>query len=282
MITQVNVTNDRGTVLQLPLSGVGLTYPVKDISGLGPGKATLDAGKYGTALTSDDFRGYQGERRNIVLTLGLEPNYATQTVASIRKALYSWFTPLSYVKLEFVSDDMATVQIAGWVESAEPSIFAQEPDMQISIICPIGYFTDPVLKTASGAGTADTTTRITVPYNGTIRNGFLLELTLTSPMKYFVISNNSTTDEVLSIVYSSTTDMPGASTAKVSTIPGSKYAVSYSASWAGGQLSLLSYIDPANDTWPLLRKGDNLFSVRVASGEVISYTLKYYELYGGL
>lgn len=281
MLTQVNVFNSRDAELSLPLFGDDLPYPVRNVAGLGPVKATLDTSKYGTALTSGDFRDYQGEMRNIVLTLGLEPDFtADESVASLRQALYSWFSPLASVMLELESDNMATVRINGWVESAEPDIFAQDPTIVISIICPIGYFIDPVQKVVSGASVSGTS-RFTINYAGSVPNGFWLDADVVGSAKFLNISNTSDgDDEIFSIVYSTTTNMPYG-VLDLSTIPGSKRYILTPASTGVAQ-SLLSYIDSVNNKWPILKPGPNSINIRTLNDGSVTYDLKYYEVYGGL
>jgi hypothetical protein len=71
-----------------------------------------------------------------VLTLGLNPNWVDQTVASLRRVLYRYLMPEAWTKLRFFSDDMPTVDIEGYVESFDPNMFTQDPEIQVSIICP--------------------------------------------------------------------------------------------------------------------------------------------------
>lgn len=115
-------------------------YPIKDISGLGPAGAHIsrvqDVSDRGTEYLSS-----LTDERNIVMRLGFSPNYAAnETITALRLALNKVFMPGNSIELDFEHEVYGTVRIKGNVESNEPVIFAKDPEVQISIICPDPYF----------------------------------------------------------------------------------------------------------------------------------------------
>ncbi len=89
-------------------------------------------------------------KRNIVFKLGLDPNWVNQTMSTLRRMLYSHFPPKAWRTLKFYSDDMDTVEIGGYVESNEPNMFSQDPEVQISVICLQPKFIGPNTTEYSG------------------------------------------------------------------------------------------------------------------------------------
>lgn len=107
---------------------------VKGIDGLGPVKANINTAPYGV-VPGEAITGMSTGKRNIILNLGLNPDWKIQTIAELRKLLYSYFMPESHVGLRFTSTHLPTCIIYGVVESMEPNIFSRDPEIQVSIIC---------------------------------------------------------------------------------------------------------------------------------------------------
>jgi hypothetical protein len=137
MLTDVHVASPGPGV---PYLSLGAFYPndnpifIKDIAGLEPVKAEIT-----TATSNQDGDLFQNARlgkRNIVFQLGLNPNWIDQNMSSLRHMLYRYFLPTFWRQLWFYSDNMPTVNIWGNVESFEPNMFSQDPEIQISVLCP--------------------------------------------------------------------------------------------------------------------------------------------------
>src|SRR6266542_614762 len=143
MITQMKVTNPRVASSPLPVVSLGTeaTDPIqiKNIEGLGPVDATVNTAQYGS-IDGEFYNGSVVGKRNIVLTVGLNPNYASQSMEFLRQCLYQYFMPKSAVSLRFASTHMPEVSIDGVVESFEPNMFSKDPEIQVSIICPQSEF----------------------------------------------------------------------------------------------------------------------------------------------
>lgn len=136
MLKTVTVINYKGEQkvmdLRNPESSGFLVY---DISGLGPGKATINM----TEITSYNGAIYNSSRlgtRNIVIPL----KYMwANTIEESRYASYKYFPLMTKVKLIFETDNRL-LAIDGYVESNEPAIFDQMSYTQISILCEDPYF----------------------------------------------------------------------------------------------------------------------------------------------
>lgn len=145
MITTIECTNPLGNTATLSLDPTLSPYVVKDVDGLGPVAANIATTNY---VTKDGsiFQNARSGNRNIVIRLGLNPDYSTtqDPYGELRRDLYPVLYPKSEIKLVIDSTHMETVEISGWVESFEPAIFSKDPDVLISIICPDPYFVSQV------------------------------------------------------------------------------------------------------------------------------------------
>ena len=136
MIKAVTITNYLGDSIRLDLMRPEQSgFIVKDIKGLGPGKADINF----TSIASDDSDLYNTARlgkRNIVLSL--EFMFAP-TIEDVRLKSYKYF-PLKKNLTLLIETDNRTAEIAGYVESNEPDIFSKNEGCGISILCPNPYF----------------------------------------------------------------------------------------------------------------------------------------------
>lgn len=143
MITNLEVYSSLSTAPDLPLAvgGTGADDPIqiRDLQGLGPVKATVSTKPYGD-MDGEFYTGTSVGKRNIVLVLGFNPDYVEHTVSSLRQKIYGYFMPKQPVRLRLFSDDLPAVEIQGYTESCDPTVFAQDPEMSISVICPAPDF----------------------------------------------------------------------------------------------------------------------------------------------
>lgn len=112
---------------------------IREIAGLGPVTANINTSKSGN-VDREVFLSANLGSRNIVLTLGPNPDWETSTYESLRLLLSKTFMPESKVRMTFSDTERETVEISGYVESFEPNMFAQNPEYQVSIICPESDF----------------------------------------------------------------------------------------------------------------------------------------------
>jgi len=128
-------------------------FHIRNIDGLGPVKATVNSKGYGS-LDGEYYTGSHIGKRNIVITLGMNPAAGFRSVEAMRKVIYAYLLTRNEPILRFISDDRPDVQIEGHVESCEPTLFSKDPEMQISIICPKPFFVSSTLKSVSGVASA--------------------------------------------------------------------------------------------------------------------------------
>lgn len=170
MIKSITVTNYLGDSIKLDLARPENTgFAIKSITGLGPGKATINT----TEVSTNDGGQYNSARlsnRNIVLSL----KYLwtdKQSIEEARQLSYKYFPIKKKVTL-LIETDNRKAEIEGYVESNDPNIFSKDEGSDISIICPYPYF------------------------HATIRNAVTVFSSIT-PLFEFPFSNESLTENLL-------------------------------------------------------------------------------------
>lgn len=136
MIKSIKVTNFLGESLEIELRNPEKSgFLIKEITGLGPCKADINAKELATSDGSV-FNSARLNSRNIVIKMGLLFN---PTVEDSRLKSYRYFPIKKKVKLTIETDNRIA-EIEGYVESNEPNIFSKAEETQISIICPDPFF----------------------------------------------------------------------------------------------------------------------------------------------
>lgn len=175
MLKNVEVFNRLIPVSPLVVEEGKSPFQIHDISGLGPVTASVNTSDLGE-IDGEAYLGSSVGKRNIVLKIGLYPDESVgQSIASLRMMLYTYFMPKTQIILRFHADHMPIVEIAGTVESCDPSLFSKEPEYTISIICPYPDFLDVSATEFSGVtiGTGEDSP-ILINYQGNKQTGFLL------------------------------------------------------------------------------------------------------------
>lgn len=280
MITQVEAFTSR--VFQSPLPTLSETLQtdpiqIRKIDGLGPVPAILSTGKYGST-DGEYYTGSSLGKRNIVLTIGLNPDWADQTIEFLRQILYTYFMPKKDVKLRFTSNHMATVEIDGYVESMDPNIFTEDPEIQVSIICPKPDFiaTNETIINGVTLALPDGAPTI-VEYQGSVPSGFNLKVVRTTTTmtngELRVINENP--DLQLFIIDEAT--ISSTRHLELNTVSGNKYVREVLTSSIENILGSVT----AGSKWLQLEVGTN--NLRVAS-EVPGqdWSLGYYARFGGI
>lgn len=275
MLNYVEVRNDRGGLLTLPLQDVSDGFIVEDIAGLDPVKATIVSSSF-AQLDGEQYQSARREKRNIIPKLLLDPDYATNTVQGLRNSLMLFFMPKSRVRLRFFSSDMPTVDIEGRIESFDAPKFTPEPRATISILCFDPDFYTPTSVVLEGDTTSGTT-ETTYTYDGTIETGFVFKLFVDREMTEFTIYQRAGDDNVRALTFESPEDMLPGDVVEISTRPGNKYAT---LTRAGVPQSILYAISPQSN-WIALFPGSNAIRV-YAEGAPVPYSIEYTTKYGGL
>lgn len=273
MITLVEARTLQGTLLSLPLGDVSGGYSIQKITGLDPVKATIVSSPFSNT-DGEQYQSSRREKRNIVVSLGVETDYLTNSVRSLRKRLYDFFRTKSYVNLRFYDDDGLTVAIDGRVESFDSDLFTEEPSIDISILCFDPDFVNVSSNTFSGS-TVATSTNGLVQYDGDIETGFVFTLNVNRTLTEFTIYNTGPDGIVRSLDVAAS--LVSGDVVTVSTISGSKYV---RLTRAGVTTSLLYGMTTQSD-WIEFQSGENHFRV-YAIGAAIPYSITYTKRYGGL
>lgn len=136
MIKSVIATNYLGESLKMGIGDPDTSgLLISSIDGLGPGESDISI----TELAATDGAVYNSSRkpsRNIVINLIFKGN---PTIEDSRYLTYKMFPlrkPVNFV----VNTDKRSLQIDGYVESNEPSIFDKQEGTSLSVICPNPYF----------------------------------------------------------------------------------------------------------------------------------------------
>ncbi len=287
MLTKVEVTSPRPDV---PVLLLGEFHPnqnpiqIRDISGLEPVKAEITT----TSFIQDGvlFQSSRLGMRNLVLILGLNPNWIDQTMSTLRRMLYTYFLPKAWCKFRFYSDDMPTVEIEGFIETFEPNIFSQDPEIQISVLCPQPDFVGIDRVTYTGVDIPAAT--LVLDYKGTVETGFEMNFDLIASPE--VQNEAFQTSQPGTIWNRFDTRLVNANSdfyLHVSTVKSGKKTeyVRRSDGFIINQISNKVTNPVIGSVWPLIKPGKNTLQVtRFGSTQMTpkAWTMWFYNRYGGL
>jgi hypothetical protein len=272
MLTLVTAQNPAAGTLLLPLQDSSGGYSVKDIQGLGPVKATLTSSQL-AQMDGGQLHNARREPRNILMKLGLEPDYVSNSVASLRTDLYEFFMPKSMVTMGFSFDDVLTGITDCMVESADTNMFTADPEYNISLMSydPDFLAPDPVIVNGSTtSGTATTT----IPYPGTSDTGIIFSVTLTAVSTAIKLYN--TRPDLKTQIIDILGSFLAGDQIVINTNPKQK-AITIIRS--GLNISALFYLQLGSE-WISLGRGDNKFRAYY-TGTSLPYTVQYTTRYGG-
>lgn len=138
MIETISVTNYLGENFEFELAFPEKSgFAITKVDGLSPGKATINMDE---AATTDGnrFNSARISSRNIVLTIRLLDGYG-YSIEELRKTLYRCFSLKRELTLR-IKSETRYVEIQGYVETNEITIFTKTSTATISIICPDPFF----------------------------------------------------------------------------------------------------------------------------------------------
>ena len=273
MLQLVEVRNTAGTLLTLTLDDVSDGLIIEDIEGLDPVPATLVSSDY-AQQDGGLFQSARREKRNIIIKLGLEPDYISTSVRDLRASLYQWFMPKAEVDLRFFTEEGLTVKAVGRVESFEAPFFTKEPRVDISILCFDPDFVELTEETVTG-DTVDDTDEVTVAYEGTVETGIEFTLFVDRTLSEFTIYHRG--PDGIQKSMDVTVELEADDILVINTVTGTKGATLTRASVSS---SVLYGIAP-QATWHELQPGDN--DIRIyAVGDPIPWEITYMNRHGGL
>lgn len=282
LLKSLKVTNSRGSTLNLPLEDISAGFFIKDIEGLGPVKATLVSSSFAN-LDGAQYHSSRREARNLVIKLGLEPDYSESSVRELRTKLYNFFMPKTKAKLEFslfdkFSESVLTqyldLQIEGRIEAFEPDIFSKDPAVDMTLLCFEPDFIDPEPVVVEGS-TVDDLTEFALEYSGTAETGVKFTIMPDRELTEFTIYHRPP-DESLRTLYFEHPLVAG-DEVEISSIIGSKYVI---LTRDGVESHILYALSPQSN-WIEIFTGENDFRV-YAEGDPVPFKIEYTNKYGGL
>lgn len=279
--------------LTVPLYGThDAPMAIRNITGLEPAPATVNSKPRGS-LDGEFFLGTRLNKRNIVVTLGVNPNLGPQSVDDIRNNFYAYVGPTGLIGLRFNSDNRPSREIRGYVESIQNDRFSTDPQLIVSIICPDPAFLSLTAKTIKGTSNG-TTNSGWKEFNmlGNQVVGFTLFMPLANasdigPDERIFIETGTTIAAFSQKLYElDRVLMPGGSNLELNSIRGQKFIqYSYGDTFGEGinPHSLLDNMTPES-LWPYLVPGYNRVRVRTPehTGYHDNWVLKYFEAYGSV
>lgn len=273
MLTSVEAFTPQGENLMLPLQDASGGYIVKEIEGLDPVKATIVSSRF-AMLDGTQYQASHREARNIVIKLGLNPDYGSTAVSELRSRLYDFFLPKAAVRLRFYLNGVAFVDIEGRVESFDAPLFAKEPEATLSILC-FNPDLEALASVIASGSTVTTTATTTVAYPGTVETGFVLRLSVTHALSEFFLYNTNASGDVSMLEFAAT--LLTGDLVTISTVTGNKYATLLR---AGVETSVMYGVAPTSN-WVNLYRGDNRIRLS-ATGAAMPWQIEYTAKYGGL
>lgn len=285
MLTNLEVYSSLSSAPDLPLVVGALAdedlIHIRDLDGIGPVKADINTSPYGSQ-DGEFYTGANITKRNILLTLGFNPDWIEHTVASLRQIVYGYFMSKQPVTLRFYRDDGPAVEIKGFTESNEPNIFSKDPEMAISIICPLPDFI--AVSPSVVAGTAKETpdeTEFTLVGNVDTSGRVVLTTIEDDPTPNYdgdITLEHKTLSPVANI-FKVTGSVAEGLDLIIDSARGSKVAENII---GVEHINLLNSMT-ADSKWLALRPGTNKFRVILDPAAADkAWTLTYFERFGGL
>lgn len=273
MLDKVEVRTDQGELLSLPFADISGGYMVQSIEGLDPVPANIVSSSF-ARLDGEQYQSARREKRNLIVKLGLEPDYTSQTVEQLRNNLYRWFLPPRNANFRFFTDNNPLVDISGRVETFDCPIFVKEPVATMSILCLDPDFYEPIEVEIAGQTTAGTAMG-NIDYEGTVDTGIVFTININRSLTGFTLIHQPAGEQQRRL------DVVGqfvsGDVVAISTVPGNKYVTRT----RGSVISSVLYMVSPYADWTRLQPGNNGFRV-VAEGAAIPYTIRYTNKHGGL
>lgn len=142
MIKSVTVTSEWGDSVKM---GIGEPDQsgllIADIDGIGPGNATVNVSEM-YSIDGALFASSRLPSRTITIRIIFNPKDANTSIEDLRQSSYLYFPIKRRVTLSFETDNR-TLLIDGYIEANEPTVFEEQEETSISIICPNPYFKSP-------------------------------------------------------------------------------------------------------------------------------------------
>jgi hypothetical protein len=170
--------------IDFPIVGAAPTDPfiLKSVDGLGPPE--IDVSIAQTLNNGGVYQGSIPQNREIVMTVGLNPDYVSgQTVSNLREMLYSLITPGSdNVVLNVANDLIVVATTTGYVKTMVINPFSKDPEAQITIESPKIFLeaSDVIHSIPVNYVNGDGFVQTNITNIGSGPSGFHMEITITT------------------------------------------------------------------------------------------------------
>lgn len=246
-----------------------------EVQGLGPVDHTINYSTY-AMVPGGQYHSSTSGARNIVIEAGFNPDFADgKTVQDLRREIYRAFMPGTEVRVRLYNDGNYESRIDGWCESIKPVIFAEEPTVQISILCVDDINFRAPSETVIG-GLADNEQSFI--YDGDTAYGLTLDVRTSLDLSWIEIQDMSAPlgERPTATIR---TSIPANRLLRIVTTPGKKQV---SLRTLGGSFidRLIGTVETSNG-WPQMRPGQNNIRVRGSKSGGLTWDVIMNIRYGG-
>lgn len=287
MIKSITVINYLGDSIKLDLARPEESgFVVQSVTGLGPGKASINT----TEVSTNDGSLFNSSRlpsRNIVIGLKF---LWKNSIEDVRQLSYKHF-PIKKKLTLLIETDNRQAEIDGYVESNDPNIFSRDEGSDISIVCPNPFFysagpngnhttvfygvepmfefpfsNESLLECLLEMGAIQNQTEKVITYDGDSEVGVTITIHAVGEASKIAIYNTGTR-EIMRIDTDKLATFTGSGIIAgddiiICTVKGSK---SISLQRAGKLTNILNCLEK-NADWFQLTKGDNIFAYTAETG----------------
>lgn len=227
-------------------------YILKNADGLGPPE--VDVSIVNTLNAGGFYQGRRPQPREIVLHIGLNPNYAVeQTVSDLRQSFYGMMTPgaADIVKIELMDDDTSLVYTEGYVKKLEIAPFSKTPELQMTLSCLQQYFRAPAYLYIDPGPQANPL----IDNIGTAPAGFHMDVVFTAALTSWTLTDSLGKKMLITYPFAI------GDTLMLDTRPGFRSIKVKRAS----VITNIIYALSADSVWHMLHGGDNIFTTSSAA-----------------
>lgn len=251
---------------------------LKDAQGLTPVDAEIHSYPL-PGLRGSFFEGASLGARNVVLRVGYDIHGNNGgTVQDIRRRLYQLIRPGETVRvgLEF-GDTAQNLFFTAYVESVEPVLFSEDPEIQISLLSMDAYMEGSVVRNFNGifndGGSAND---LIFANEGDAPAGGIIQLTALESATSVSIRDRFAGTQFFTM---NNLDISVNERIRINTIPGQRVVEHRSST--GGLISRPFTSISAASTWPMFAPGNNRWGL-LTSNPRMSYEVEYRELFMGV
>lgn len=252
---------------------------IKEVEGLGPVEAEIHRSRL-VNISGASYEGHTIGERNVVLTIGMDYNGMNGgSIQDIRRRLYQLLRPGIDVRvgLEF-GTTASNLFFSAYVESIEPILFSEDPEVQLSLISMDSYMEGSLSDPAEGIFNVDGSyNTLVLNYEGDVPAGYTITLTNDGSSS---VSSISLRDRVRQTYFTVSPISFGVGHYLDIVSSPDRRTILHRDNSDSIVDRPFSNIHSAS-TWPMLHYGTNRIGV-LDNAENISYSLYYRELYLGV